>query len=800
MTTFRIRHLLIALAAMFTCVNAQAQYSGEIHQDGCYSDFSSVSASFNLTDVATTLGTDTATLVAALNSDQGIFYLVDPADGQKTNSYTGNSGEFWLDRNGSPAAYENGSFYFVGSNADVENDLYNIYMGQYPDSIKAGFDITTTVALVYGDKEATFAIHYTVDAEPVAPEPATLKENELNIVGSAALTVHQYPRTDYTADAVGVEVKDMASALGVDSKDLTKLLKQILYAPEYDTTYGSKKDSLTKKPTATAPGWWFRQGLNEQSEKGNEASATSWGSDDCFYLEAFAFANDTLTCNFGQYPSSCAAGDSIFTNVYVIYGDKAYKVTYTLIVDEAPYAGLEDMTLVGNTDIEVSQEVNTDYEAVAFDVPIDDIATAMGVDKSNISMQVIGANGGLDGKGSTNLKDGFWMTIDGVKTSWGSNAAMYVDPKAEGDYSQLYIGQYPNGIEAGTTVNFKMYLVSGEKYWTLSIAYTVTEKQTVEYAFESVATRNVIVQQLANDGYVWSDKTTLPMADMADLIGTDSPVLYAIPDSTVSTTDKYSKKYTMTAEDGYIGFWVTKDGYNRAWGDASLTPWGMEYKKDGDNCLFACMAFPANGVVGNSWTGEYYLVNEENNKMVTIKLTYQIVDALVTYEEVGAESVSMPVSLDDNAITVDLSKAATALGYETVDAMLEYGMRGLNGGVYSELQATSNGCNFSLDGNYDAYGDINIKVQKSGDEYQFVSYSNSDIEEGYSKEVSICFEKDTQRYIFHINLMDETTYQGISEIVTDNAKAGKIFDLSGRQINKPVKGLYIMNGKKYMIK
>ena len=41
---------------------------------------------------------------------------------------------------------------------------------------------------------------------------------------------------------------------------------------------------------------------------------------------------------------------------------------------------------------------------------------------------------------------------------------------------------------------------------------------------------------------------------------------------------------------------------------------------------------------------------------------------------------------------------------------------------------------------------------------------------------------------------------GIEEHVTTNANSGKYFDLQGRQVAKPVRGIYILNGKKVVIK
>lgn len=41
---------------------------------------------------------------------------------------------------------------------------------------------------------------------------------------------------------------------------------------------------------------------------------------------------------------------------------------------------------------------------------------------------------------------------------------------------------------------------------------------------------------------------------------------------------------------------------------------------------------------------------------------------------------------------------------------------------------------------------------------------------------------------------------GVNSIKVNAKNDGKIYDLSGRQISKPAHGLYIMNGKKYMVK
>lgn len=52
-------------------------------------------------------------------------------------------------------------------------------------------------------------------------------------------------------------------------------------------------------------------------------------------------------------------------------------------------------------------------------------------------------------------------------------------------------------------------------------------------------------------------------------------------------------------------------------------------------------------------------------------------------------------------------------------------------------------------------------------------------------------------HAFNVVFGDET---GISEVVRDGEKESAIFDLSGRRVAKPAKGLYIVNGKKILVK
>ncbi|MCR5159694.1 MAG: hypothetical protein K6D37_11310 [Prevotella sp.] len=55
-------------------------------------------------------------------------------------------------------------------------------------------------------------------------------------------------------------------------------------------------------------------------------------------------------------------------------------------------------------------------------------------------------------------------------------------------------------------------------------------------------------------------------------------------------------------------------------------------------------------------------------------------------------------------------------------------------------------------------------------------------------------------YLFNVSLVPEETYTGVAELKAQPAKQNAIYDLSGRRVEKAVKGLYIINGKKYLVK
>ena len=811
----------LCMMLLFVGTNAFAQYSGEVTQ-GPTTDYSQAQIKFKLTDVATTLGTDTATLAKALDDwatkaptdDASKMFALIGKDGATQYNYTGNYGEFWMDEDGQVHAYD-GAAWYVGNSWNVTKDEYVVYVGQMPNHFTASDTVSTKVALYYGGKQATFDVTLRVYV-PTLPEVQPLI-SKLNIVGSQEITHEMYPRSDYDADAVKVSMKGVPELLGLSQSDFASLASSMAYQPKLDLTYGMMSDSIVKIKTNDG---WVRRALDASGDTLAACGNAPYDKADVFYVQnpTYAAADTTLAVNIGQYPGSLKVGNKVYSDVYLVYGDKAYRVRYNINIIEAPYHGLDDMTAVGDTLIELSQVPTTDYSTVKFTLNTNTIAAALGTTASGLSLQAIDANGSLSSNATAN-NGGYWLTKNGTIVSYGASAAFFIEPDAANNYSAMHAGQYPNALAAGDTARTVLYLVKdSSKYYSVHVNFYIIKGSEVDQnKFESVATRNLIIQQLLDNSYNFSDANntgttaSVNISEVNDLIGTTEPVLYALEQDSLVATGKpvYTKSYTCTPNPG---FWVTADGHRGTWGAKSCV-WGIVYASDGTKGTFRCIQFPGNTKVGDSYNGQYFLVNEETGKMLTVNVNFQIVQTLAQISEVGNMSVKLPVSFEDATVKVGLKTVANALGYGSVDELLTSGtFRGLKqDGTYTDaVDPVGNGITFDNNGYAQTEGgNIGINFAADGDSADIITYCNAEIAETFNIPATVCFDKTgtdgaVKRYVISLTFMDPAAYQaiitGIDTIKAETIANGKIYDLNGRRVIRPVKGVYIMNGKKFVVK
>ena len=320
MITTQVRNLLTAVICLFAGATAQAQFTGGIEQ-------------YPTNDYKT-------------KAEENMLFLVNP-DGTLAEDYSANGKGFYITSEGAYGVWARddaatAGTWFASATANADNDEFTFNIGQYPDTLKVGDKVEANFLLKYNGKEAKFLISLSVIAMPdyEIPEPATLIEKELNVVGSAETTVEQYPRVGYDSDGVSMQIGDAIAKLGLkDGQMLADVLDKLLYCTEYNNGDveqggGLKKDSLTNQSSAGVPGFWLRAVMNENGEITNECCRAGYSNEDYFFAEAFAYDPETgdITCNIGQYPSKLAANNTYFVNCYLVYGDKAYKLLAAKLV------------------------------------------------------------------------------------------------------------------------------------------------------------------------------------------------------------------------------------------------------------------------------------------------------------------------------------------------------------------------------------------------------------------------------------------------------------------------------------
>lgn len=816
-TTNYLHKLLLAVVGLLTSVTASAQFTAKVDQVP-NTTWTPVPATFSMSEVAAALGTDATSLLGAFKSwmaegstDTNMFFYAAPsAPDTWTDAYgTGGEKGFWIGSDAELIAYPNGCYY-ANPVCDEEAGTFNINIGMFPDSLKYGvYEKQLKFALKYNDKIATFTIDFTVTGTEKVdiPKPAALKEVDLNVVGEKVVTVEQYPRTSYDADDITVVLDDIVEKLGIAGGVLAGNLGELLYCTEFDTETVGKRDSVTNKSTAGAPGFWITD-IRVNGEATGECSAAAYNEGDYFFAEAFTFNAETneLTFKLGQYPGKCKGDEHFFVNLYIIYGDKVYRIRLnfnTLIVEQG--TGLESYTKVGEYTAEIEQDPTTDYSTKIVRPDMEAIAAALGCEVSDVRMKALNDTDNF--AGSTGERGGFWFNGDGAVTNWNVGSVICFNPATEGDYSVIQVCQMPGVLTPGQEASATIYFFNGsegDKYYAYTIHLTVTEPKVIEgdVVFNSVRTISFAVQTLVTNDHQCTENWSIDLSVLEKEIGTQEPILYALATDAAAAEadDPYTKEYTCTP---YPGFWLDPDGRRSTYGTGA--PVGFTYGSDG---TFTFYQLPGANNVGNVFKAQAFLVNPETGAMITFNFSVTFVESIVQAEIVGEENITLPVSTKDNNISIDLSAVAEKLGVTVDDLMNEENkyLRGMtDSGIYGEAQNCFDGLGFGLDGYYDLVsGNTFVAIVEDGDGYVLNVYSNDNAARDFISTGKFCFQIDNKQYVFNVKFVSDEEYAeyvtGIGNVAAKTASSGKVYDLSGRQVTKPARGLYIVDGKKVVLK
>lgn len=845
-TTQNVKHLMLTAVASLLGLSANAQYSQTVEQ---YPDksYASASAVFKLTDIASTLETDTATLANALKT----WYETNTAEGATASGeamfqvkigdayaptdaseYNGNFNGIWLGSDGTMKAWGDGAIYHAESqwNSDPEQNSFSISLSQFPDSLKGGETFTNTFALTYNGKTATFDVTYSILTPADVPDPATLIRSEfaekMTKVGEITIPVTRTDVQGYDATTLKVDAKEIAEKLGVDlEKFKTMDVSKLVYTMAYDTyNEGIASDTLTNTSTANAPGFWYRQtiygqGEEKQGEDSPILGAAAYGSDDKVYIQGFQFDGDSIVCDLGQYPGVLKADDDLTAPVYIIYGDKYYLVNYNVKCEAAAASNISDYENTGNLDIDLEfNQFTGDYGVVYKELDIESIVAALGATDASDILFKVAKDEDTFYPGNTDAGAyGYWMDAESHKTSWkdADSSPLYVTYQTSGDPSVIGVGLFA-GLhqKAGNTYTAKVYYVFGTKYYSLTFKCNVIEKEQANHdTWEVVATKKIAKQVVVSSAsYITTDNQTsykLTAAECEELIGTSSPTLYCDLADSLKVDGKLYSPYSVYTCAPAPGVWLGKYGQGHAWSGSEECPVGICWLQsdDADSGLstgdFAVFQVPSINKDGDTFKASLYLVNEDTYKMIKLDFNISFVSKIESAETIGTENiVAESIDGEDCVIAIDLSKAAEALGV-TVDDLVDdetgYFKAQTSSGTYTNNNITpSSGYTFNADGSYVSSGDGIFGISYTDDNW--VTYMQGTPESStWSVNTSFSFEVDGKQYVYNVTVVDSDTYTGIKDINANSSKAGKIYNLQGMEISNPVKGqIYIKNGKKFI--
>ena len=854
----KIYSLAVLLALMLASTTARAQdadFTSSVTVEYWASNgYASTPVTFALTSVAEKLGMTVQQLVSELETsypeeeergdwpDTTIPFSSKMQDGTiYSGSYTADGCGYWMDANGDPCAYDsNGETCKIFDRLTWDEENLIILVGRHPGLSTEGGTYTIFPTLTYGEKTVVFKIDYTYEERPVVVNETTL--SKLNMLTGVNVQIEQKKRSNFDSDVIRVEVPTLLSDLGfADQSEL--VMNEALYAQVYMHDGVSDMyqwaDSITNQSTADAPGFWFHPTYEYPSEDADpiedrtHLAAFEYNNDDLFYAEAFSFLReegvDYLTFNVGQMGNAASDdGENYNVTLYIVNGTLAYPVNINLVIDKVDKKDFADMEMAGETTLVVklrAGEPTTSTSVAAID-NIDAVLEAIGeVSASDLEYYGLDSDGILSTRQTAN-GGGSWFNGEGYVVSYGSDRDFYI--QFDNSKANWTVGTYlQNNHAGGDCIEMKYYLLGRLKYWQFNVTILYTTDETDYSTWKKVGTMPMTIQGVVpteeyevteKDGYI------IPIDQVKELLGSNSFTLFGqklIPAATEGETDHvtWSDAYSCSDPEGH-GFWMADNGtYVSSWGNwgegGSSYAFSMVYST-GEVYLYNQ---PGTRQPGDTYRATFYLANVAAETYVELPVVIKFVSSITPFEIAGEQDIVVAWEANADGISygvADLTPAIDGLFegdaslFESCDWLVEVD------GQFIQTSLMDIEWNvFDAEGKYlgnqdDA--DFGEKYDKSAftlgfdfTEQAFGVESFIDGGMGWgSTEVvktNIAMDYNGKRWIFHCYIGDKDTIEtGISEIAVKAESKKEVFDLAGRRVSAPVKGLYILNGKKVFVK
>jgi len=629
---------------------------------------------------------------------------------------------------------------------------------------------------------------------------------ELEIVGSAEVTSEQFPRKNTTAETVEVEVGDLAQLLGVDPAVFNNFWKTNLLFNEQMTVDDVKSETLV----AFNSNSWF-------STVDDGAQECAIGTADTKFRANPSYSNGKLSVAVSQN-GSLKANEKYYGNFYIVNGNKAFKLTVKLnILQPEETGGFESMTKVGEESISFKRAIADGYTPTVYPLNMDSIAALFsdGVSAADLVFMAMNVDELTDAY--TAAAPGFWMDLESNPIGWNTSVQSYF---AEFKTNRIEFGHMPNMFDGGEECKGSVFFVFGTEYYEFKINIQIGDKPvpseyTVETC-ETVATQKyeyLIVPHSADyqnygadeegntDYHLMQAPIDVDINFITEKLGTSTPTFYG--EQPTADSVAYSNKYSC---DPNPGFWMLPAADSTLTHVSRVATWGggNTYGICYANGVFQFFQYPGARQIGDYYVDNFYLVNLAEGKKIKYVITVKYVESIQSLDLAGTANITvLPRNAEDTDIAYETEYDFTAM-YEALGCTAEEWEAAGEWVAKDQTDTWSNanyddmeGFFFTADGTTidDGTDVLHVGFNEEG---KLISYviENSNVETEYN--VQFAAKYGEKMYIFNVTVTNHPA-DGIKTIAVANSNAAT-YDIAGRLVKNPTKGLYIQNGKKVLVK
>lgn len=814
---------------MLTSLGMKAQFKADVHDVQRFNWTEGIDVDFSIKEVAAQLECTPGQLVDALderaakavNSNDyktdGFFELE-----TATVAYSFHSeqyGGFEMTKDGDFASWDQPvSIWGVYIHEwDIEQDRLSFTICQVPsNAFPKGVTAHGIVSINLNGGKATFEFNFTVDyPEGIDKEPQT-DLSKLEIVGETDYPITQElkPASDeWGSTYYWIPINGITEALGIESEYMQQVYKEMLHVKTFDdekATWGALTNNGGAVP---APGFYFCGGVQFEGEEEESMECRNglYRDNNIFWVMDMRFVDDEngqwLYCGIGQTLNAFKPGQTRYGDVYFVYGDKAFILHLSLTIPNM--TPITDLTKVGGQIWTVSERDprKTWTELEWLDLNLDSIAalftTQMGKAVTPEDFVLTGNNaaGGITTGYTADNSDenhvhGFWMTPTGIVQSY-DNAAFYVN--YYDSLATLGLGNKPAAFDGGEMCSGSVYfVVDGTHYYEVKVNMSIMKPQFTFEDCEIIPYDLTVKLVPSQSGGAWEIGTSF-MQDAEMTLGA-SGVLYGV-DSEGKVTTAYSVSEANGGATGG-GFWMSAEDENHYayaasyTGDGAFAMWYYE-------SYIHWFVVPGLRLPGEYSTGTFYIVDLWNGKALKLNVTLRFVDKIVEIKPVAEENLVLnarnPQGDDFDEVALNLSRCCEQLVC-TEDELLE-------NGVWKVVDTTGELVEANFD---DMYGFAFNEKGEAIEDIEQATFTLGFVEGGIRSWVVddenvnnvyttvLYMEYNNKLYAFNITIGHDDS--AVKSIDADAQKSGRIYDLAGRVVTQPTKGIYIQDGKKLIIK